>query len=129
MRGFFGGGGRYGGDALNSTLIVGAFVFLVAAQRSGIELLLIPAYAAVVIAGIRMFSRNIFKRQSENAAFLRMLGRVGGFFKNKFNELKQRRTHKFYKCPKCRAKLRLPRGKGKIVITCPKCRNAFDAKT
>ena len=69
----------------------------------------------------RMFSRNISKRRAENEKFC-------GFFKLRHNMYRDRKTHVYRKCPKCRAVLRLPRAKGKHTVVCPRCRNRFEVK-
>lgn len=80
------------------------------------------ALAGVIYAYFRMFSRNLSKRQRENAVVLQ-----------KWNVIKlrfrQRKTHRYYRCPKCKAVLRVPRGKGKITVICRQCANRFDKKT
>jgi hypothetical protein len=80
---------------------------------------------------MRAFSRNFYKRRAENTVFLRIWGRVKPFFgpvKNFFMRLADRK-HRYFKCTVCKARLRVPRGRGKITITCPRCRNRFDKKS
>ncbi len=80
---------------------------------------------------MRAFSRNFYKRRAENMVFLRIWGRVKPFFrpvKNFFMRLADRK-HRYFKCPVCKARLRVPRGRGKITITCPRCKNKFDEKS
>ncbi len=69
----------------------------------------------------RMFSKNVAARRRENERFC-------GFFKLRKNKLRDRKTHVYRKCPKCRAVLRLPRAKGKHSVVCPKCRERFQVK-
>ena len=80
------------------------------------------------VAYFRMFSRNISARAQENGAFLNLWRRVKGFFTGLSARLRDRQ-HRYYRCPQCRQQLRVPRGKGKIVITCPRCRHEFTRKT
>lgn len=75
----------------------------------------------VAIAFWRMFSRNITQRQKENFAFMRMVNKPKTwYYKNKVRQ-QQRKMYKVFKCPKCFQKLRVPRGKGKVLIKCSKC--------
>ena len=73
----------------------------------------------------RMFSKNLAKRRAENAKFLQL---VWWPLKRKFTAIKDR-EHKYFTCPNCRTVCRVPRGKGKIVITCPKCRGEIHGKS
>ena len=73
----------------------------------------------------RMFSKNLAKRRAENAKFLQL---VWWPLKRKFTAVKDR-EHKYFTCPNCRTVCRVPRGKGKIVITCPKCRGRIEGKS
>lgn len=73
-------------------------------------------------AYFRILSKNIYKRVSENKEYLN----VRKMAKTRWN---QRKTHKFFKCPKCKTWLRVPRGRKKISITCTKCSHKFDRRT
>ena len=73
----------------------------------------------------RMFSKNLPKRRSENAKFLQ---KVWWPIKGKLHRMKDK-DHKYFTCPACRTVCRVPRGKGKIVITCPKCRGRIEGKS
>ena len=75
------------------------------------------SYVLMFWALFRVFSRNTYARYEENRKFLRF-----------FDQLKDR-THRYFSCPKCRQTVRVPRGKGKIAITCPRCKERFIKKT
>lgn len=125
--------GRNGADQLSLAMvwtallldIVGAFtrsdlVNGITALVSGVLLLL---------ALLRMFSRNLQKRRAENAKFLE---KIWWPIKRKFGKAKQQaqdKEHKYFTCPSCAAVCRVPRGKGKVVITCPRCRTKIQGKT
>lgn len=76
-----------------------------------------------------MFSRNVYKRSGENTKFLRMTYPVTSRFKSWKNRWRDRKTHKYLKCPHCKQQLRVPKGKGEITVTCPKCHTKFDGKS
>ncbi len=80
------------------------------------------AYAGALYALLRAMSHNIYKRRRENDAFLE-------FFKILRLRVRERKTHHYYRCPKCRAYLRVPRGIGQITIKCRVCEHRFDKKT
>ncbi len=87
------------------------------------------AFALLVYQYFRVFSRNIPKRYAENQAYLKATSRVRNAVASQKRELEQRRTHHIYRCPNCRQKIRVPRGKGKIEIRCPKCQTTFVKKS
>lgn len=113
--------GRYGGDKLNMTLLwigVGACVLSMLIPLKVVKLiLLVISYSMMIWAIFRAFSRNTYKRYQENRKYLRLLDRI------------KDRKHRHFECPRCRQPVRVPRGKGKIAITCPKCRERFIKKT
>ena len=113
--------GRYGTDKLNMVILcAGLAVCFVSAffHNPKVNLLLTAvSYGLMFWALFRSFSRNTYKRYQENRKFLQF-----------FDRLKDR-DHRYYDCPKCRQVVRVPRGKGKIAITCPKCRERFIKKT
>ncbi len=121
--------GRYGGDELSLFLL---FVFLAFSVLSIIPYcwVLYPlGLAASVYSLFRCFSKNIYKRQAERRWFLNLTGKIKSFFRRRKRIFKERKTHKFFKCKKCGAVLRVPKGKGKIEITCPKCKTKTTKKT
>lgn len=123
--------GRYGGDNLSTALLVLSFILLMISGilPKSLSILVIIAYVPAVLCIFRLFSRNIYKRQMENYKYLRIKNRIIFLFKRKSNELKDIKTHKYFKCPNCKQNLRVPRNQGKISVTCPKCRNSFKAKS
>ena len=121
--------GRYGTDTLNKTL---TWVYLAAFVLSLVLTALINfpwiyflyyigSTALIVWIFFRMFSKNIPARRRENEKFC-------GFFKLRRNKFRDRKTHVYRKCPKCKAVLRLPKAKGKHTVVCPRCKNRFDVK-
>ena len=113
--------GRYGTDQLNMAILgAGLAVSLISPFfKSPLINLIFTAvsYGLMIWAITRSLSRNTYPRYQENRKFLQF-----------FDRLKDRQ-HRYYDCPKCRQVVRVPRGKGKIAITCPKCREKFVRKT
>ena len=120
--------GRYGGDQLNWALIIVYLVLWVIGLFTGFFLFPLLSWLVFLLVMLRMLSRNRAKRWAENQKFLRGWNRFKGFFTGHAAELRDK-EHLYYKCPKCKNKLRVPRGKGKIQITCPVCRTEFIKKT
>ena len=113
--------GRYGMDTLNRVLSAVVFIILIVT-------LFLSGYPRLILSGIgflllvyiyfRMFSRDIYKRSKENEKVVHF-----------FNRIKNIPKYRYFKCPTCKVKIRVPRHKGKIEITCPKCRGRFIKKT
>lgn len=77
----------------------------------------------------RFFSHNHSRRNLENQKFMKIMSPVFEYVDQKNREKEETRMFRFFKCPSCTQKIRVPRGKGKIEITCPKCGNKFIKKT
>lgn len=120
--------GRYGNDQLNRFLMVIMLVFLVLHLifRGPFYLL---ALALLIYSYFRMFSRNIAKRSAENQWYLKKTMKLRGQLQKKKREWSQLKQYHIYRCPNCRQKIRVPRGRGKIVVTCRKCGTEFVKKS
>ncbi|MBQ1705747.1 MAG: hypothetical protein II028_07945 [Clostridia bacterium] len=124
--------GRYGVDQLSRFLTTTAMitlllsVFLKGTLRFFFWLLTI---VILVWGYIRMFSRNTYKRRAENNAYLTLRYRLTGKITAFRQRMKQKKYYRFYKCPGCGVTTRVPKGKGKIRITCPKCGESFVRKS
>ena len=121
--------GRYGSDQLNFALLVLCLLLTLIAQISGLYILVFVSYLPLIFAIFRMFSSNINKRRAENAWFMKRWTPVRIWFVQKFTMLRQSKQYRFFKCPSCKATVRVPRGKGKIEIRCPKCNAHFIKKS
>ena len=120
--------GRYGTDQLNLTLLVGYFVLSFLGRLLSSSFLDLLALAALVWGLYRMFSRQTQRRRAENDKFLALVQPLI----QRYNVSKQRRNdkeHCYFKCPSCGQQLRVPRGKGRISITCRSCGVSFEEKT
>lgn len=121
--------GRYGTDTLNNTMLVLCIVLMILSRVFRQGWLNILSIAVLVICYLRLFSRNINARYQENQKFLTAVQPVRKWFGGVKQRFRDRKTHRYYVCPNCGMTLRVPRGKGKINITCPKCRAQFIKKT
>lgn len=117
--------GHYGIDPFGQfTLITTIILMLIASfTRSGILSSL--SWVLFFYTYFRMFSRNVYKRAAENQAYLNKTYKLRNWFTRQKSILAQRKTHHIYRCPSCRQKIRIPRGKGKIEVRCPKCGTTF----
>ncbi len=121
--------GRYGPDQLNILLLILAVIFGLIASITGLLVFSIISYIIIVLAFFRLLSRNFERRRRENDVFLRFWWPVRRKVKMFFEKLKARKNYRFFKCPSCKNTLRVPKNKGKIQITCPKCGERFIKKT
>lgn len=119
--------GRYGNDNLNKFLFGATWVFLILGFF-GFDLFRKLALVLLVIYTFRMMSRNFNSRYHENQIYLKYLDKVKWRYRSFKNKLNYRKTHKIFSCPKCRKKLSVPKGKGKIEVSCP-CGNKFYKKS
>lgn len=121
--------GRYGYDELSKAVSVVALVGLILSCVPDLQFLYIPAIVLWIWSLFRCYSRNLEKRRMERAAYLKFVGRIKGWFALKKRARKERKTHRYFRCKECGTVLRVPRGKGKIRITCSKCRSEIVKKT
>ncbi len=113
-------------------LIIGILVNLASRfVKNDMVSLILSLLAGVIVAIVlfRIFSRNLYKRRSENAKFLNKIWWPVKRFFNRTKTKSQDKEHKYFTCNQCHAVCRVPRGKGKIVITCPKCGNQIHGKS
>ena len=117
--------GRYGIDSFSKILMGIALVLCI--LDIFVNSIFINSWFIVIIVYVyyRMFSRNYNKRYQENLKFLQIKNKVMSKFKSQMWLMQQRKTHHIYKCPTCNQKIRIPKGKGRICITCPKCKTEF----
>lgn len=113
--------GRYGTDRLNMVILgaglVASLISVWCRQPTLNMLFFVLSYGLMFWAIFRTLSRNTYKRYQENRRFLQF-----------FDRLKDRKN-RYFECPKCHQMVRVPRGKGRISITCPRCREKFIRKT
>ena len=112
--------GRYGIDTLNNHALFFVITLFILNIFFNNRIIMLVIY--------RMFSRQTYKRYQENEKYLKAITPVQQFFnlqKKRFSD----RSHKYYRCPSCKQMVRLPKGKGKIIVTCPSCHQKFEKRT
>lgn len=117
--------GRYGADSMGKATLGIGLALAVLTWFTDFTVVPILSWACIIYTYFRMFSKNIYKRAAENRIYQEKTYKLRCFFARQKNMLSQRRTHHIYKCPSCRQKIRIPRGKGRIEIRCPKCGATF----
>lgn len=121
--------GRNGVDQLGIALVILALVLNSLAQITRLMLLSVFALAVLVFTIFRVLSKNLSKRREENRRFLVFWDNIKREFAGWKDRRSQSKNYKFFTCPGCKSKLRVPRGKGKIQITCPRCGQRFNGKS
>lgn len=121
--------GRYGVDSLSRFLSVVLLVIIVLGLFIRIPFSGLITLALLIILYWRMFSRNIPKRYEENQKFLHIRDKFLGRFSSFGSNLSQMKDYHIYKCPRCNQKIRIPRGKGHIMVRCPRCGFEFHKKS
>lgn len=121
--------GRYGADQLTKVYLVITMICLVLSMFTRFMPLYWVALLLLVYTYYRMFSKNVSKMYAQNQKFLNRRYRLVAkwdAFKKRFA---QRKEYRFFKCPTCKQRVRVPKGKGKICITCPRCHRDFIKKS
>ena len=121
--------GRYGVDQLSFVGILLYMVLIIIAQLFRWPILTGFSMLILVLCFFRIFSRNTGKRYQENEKFLQLTRPLKNWCVEMNKRLRDRKTHRYFRCPNCKNMLRVPKGKGKICITCPVCRKEFIKKT
>lgn len=132
--------GRYGTDELNRFLNITTLVVLILTffQRlcPPLGYLYYLGLALLIYSIFRSLSKNRNARLKERAAYLKarnsvkkFFRKIKGFFKIQIRRFKERKTYKYFSCPTCKTTIRVPKGHGKVQISCPKCRTSFIGKT
>jgi hypothetical protein len=121
--------GRYGFDHYSRALVFGSLFLSLIASFSRVNLIFLISYIPLVYAVFRITSKNIAKRTQENLVYCRIAESVKNKLRNIKLALIGTKTHKYYRCSHCKQSIRVPRGKGKICITCPKCKAEFIKRT
>lgn len=126
--------GRYGADELGRALNITGLVLLIVSMFFRklpliYSLLYWVALVILIFDCYRMFSKNVSKRYAENQKYRNFRYNMVVKRDAAKKRFAQRKTHRFFKCPQCKQKVRVPKGRGKICITCPKCRCEFVKKS
>ena len=121
--------GRYGSDELTLFIMGAALLFFLLSGFRALWFLYFVGALLLIWATFRSLSRNLAARRRERERYLRIVAKPKNFFKLQKNKHRDRKTHKYFHCAHCRAILRVPRGKGKIDVTCPRCHKVTVKKT
>ncbi len=121
--------GRYGNDALTTFLLILGLILMVISWIPRLWWVYFLAAAVLIWSLTRSFSRKFDKRRRELDRYLKIKKPIANFFKLSRNKWRDRKTHVYFKCKKCKAVLRVPRGKGSIVVICTRCKDRIEKET
>lgn len=113
--------GRNGPDQLSAALLILSVLVSLLSSLLGLPWLYFLYYPVLVVCIYRMLSRNLVRRRAENAWFTAKTGAVAAWLRLRRRMLRERGEYRYLKCPHCGQRLRVPKGRGRIQITCSRC--------
>ncbi len=117
--------GRNGQDELSNTCYIAGLIILIISLLTRQYFLYYPAFIFWGYSIFRVLSKNTIKRQGENIWFIRKTDKIRKWWRFQKKRWNDRNVSKYYKCKSCKQIIRVPKGRGKIEITCPRCGNTF----
>ena len=121
--------GRYGYDKLSGCMCILSLVLMVTNLFVSSWILSIASATLLVLCYMRIFSKNTDKRYNENMIYMNYRGKIIMFFQKIKKYISDSRHYVLFKCPDCGQKMRIPRGKGRVIVTCPKCKKNIPKKS
>lgn len=121
--------GRNGVDILSRDLSLFGLILMILDLFTITHIIYWIGVLFLIISIFRICSRNITKRSAENSFYFTKRSKFINWFKNKKKHMSSKKHYRYYNCTSCNQKVRVPKGKGKIQITCPKCGFKFIKKT
>ena len=121
--------GRYGVDELGRFLSILVTILLLVSIFWRNLILILIAFVLLIWMYARVFSKNYVARRRENSWYLKMMKPFRRMFSGIYLRVRDGKNYRYFTCPNCHQRLRVPKGKGKITIKCPKCSTRFDAKS
>lgn len=126
---------RCGSDELNNFIMLVAFIYVIVALFTHKWGFVAAGFVFVLISYLRVFSTNLEKRKRENDFYLRYMGSFIDFcryvkfvIKMKIRSIKDK-EYAYFVCSSCHQVIRVPKGKNKVSIRCPKCNTTFIKRT
>lgn len=121
--------GRYGADELSKFLTGLGMVLIILSILTRISIFHLLFWVCLIYSYFRMFSKNYSTRYAENQKFLALKNQFRYKLENHKKLREQKKIYHIYSCPYCKQKIRIPKGKGTIIITCPKCKEEFGKRS
>ena len=121
--------GRYGVDQLSNAMFILSISVILGSILLESSVLNTVGIVLLLVGYLRMFSKNINSRYKENQKFMNFHKSIFGRFKGYNSQMGSMWKYKYFKCPNCNQRLRVPKGKGRLNVKCPKCKNSFVRRT
>ena len=121
--------GRYGSDELSKFLVGVGMVLIILNILTKNKILNLLFWVCLVYSYFRMFSKNYSARYAENQKFLGLKNQLKYKWENYKKLREQKKIYHIYSCPYCKQKIRIPKGRGTIIVTCPKCKQEFGKRS
>lgn len=121
--------GRYGQDELSKFLVGFSMALIIVHLLTKNVIINLLFWVCLIYSYFRMFSKNHSARYAENQKFLALKNKWMYKWENHKRMREQKKIYHIYHCPFCKQKIRIPKGKGSIIITCPKCKQEFGKRS
>ena len=121
--------GRYGNDELTKFLLISALILTIISWIPRLGWVYLLAIVLLSCSLMRSFSRKFERRHRERDCYLQLRKPIFDFFKLSKNKWRDRKTHIYFKCKKCKSVLRVPKGKGSIIVICTRCKDRIEKET
>ncbi len=121
--------GRYGADELSKFLTGVGMALIILNILTRISIFNLLFWVCLIYSYFRIFSKNYSARYAENQKFLGLKNQFKYKIENHKRMREQKKIYHIYSCPYCKQKIRIPKGKGTIIITCPKCKEEFGKRS
>lgn len=120
--------GRYGTDQLSAAITNLAVLLVIVNVMTGVRWVSFIALVLLAYAWFRITSKNVQARHAENDRARQVAGPALVWLANPVSAAREARAYKHLRCPSCGQRVRIPRGKGKVRVTCPKCHGRFEGR-
>lgn len=121
--------GRYGIDRFTNFLVISSLILMIISRLIRLAIFQFIGLGMILFGYYRVFSKKIKDRQEENEVYLYRLGKIKSKFRKSKNKIKGLKDYKYFKCDNCKQEIRVPRKKGRVKITCPKCKKEMYKRT
>lgn len=121
--------GRYGTDDFSKFLLGVSMVMIILNLLTRSSIFNLLFWVCLIYSYFRMFSKNYSARYAENQKFLTLKNKWKYQWENHKRMREQKKIYRIYQCPFCKQKIRIPKGKGSIIVTCPKCKQEFGKRS
>lgn len=121
--------GRYGVDELSRMLVYASFVVMLIGSFTKNPYINLVGFMVIIYAYSRIFSKNHRLCSSQNLKYMQVRDGFLRKIANQIQIMKLSKTYRVYSCPGCRQLVRVPKGKGRVEVKCPKCGAKFSKKS